>query len=232
MIEGSFERNEKWGWRDLIYMLFLVLVLVPIFIEYVLFNYLLHILQNELYAGTLNGLIMAVIFMTALYLIVLKPKGQSWKAVGLKPFPLREWKLIAVWTITLIVVSILLVIAMSFMGVGTENSKTESLQSQMTLLNFAIGFVSAAIISPIYEEIFYRGFLYRFFSIRYGVLSGMMISSIIFTVVHIPTFNTLPVNFVSGLIFSWVYQKTGSIIPSILIHGIFNGIAVILTATA
>lgn len=232
MIEGSFKRNEMWKWQDLIYMLFLVLVLVPIFIETVLFNYLLDIFQNELYAGTLNGLIMAIIFTTALYIIVLKPKEQSWKAVGLQPFPLREWKLIAVWTIILIVVSIVLVIGMSFIGVGTENNKTESLRSQMTLLNFTIGFVSAAIISPIYEEIFYRGFLYRFFSSRYGILSGMLISSLIFTVVHIPTFNTLPVNFVSGLIFSWVYQKTGSIIPSILIHGIFNGIAVILTAIA
>lgn len=232
MIKESFERNEMWKWRDLIYMLFLVLVLVPIFIETILFNYLLNFFQNELYAGTLNGSIMAIIFTTTLYLIVLKPKEQSWKAVGLKSFPLSGWKLIAVWTILLIVVSILLVIIMSFMGVGTENSKTESLQSQMTLLNFAIGFISAALISPVYEEIFYRGFLYRFFSSRYGVLSGMIISSFIFTVVHIPTFNTLPLNFVSGLIFSWVYHKTGSIIPSILIHGIFNGIAVILTALA
>ncbi|WP_186759837.1 type II CAAX endopeptidase family protein [Planococcus sp. CPCC 101016] len=221
-----------WKWRDLIYMLFLVLVLVPIFIETVLFNYLVNVFQNELYAGTLNGLIMAIIFTTALYFLVLKPKGQSWKAVGVRSFPFRKWKLIAVWTIILIMVSIVLVIFMSFVGIGTENSKTESLQSQMTLLNFGIGFVSAAIISPIYEEIFYRGFLYRFFSSRYGVFSGMLISSLIFTAVHIPTFNTLPVNFVSGLIFSWVYYKTGSVIPSILIHGIFNGIAVILTALA
>lgn len=176
------------------------------------------------------GFIMAIIFTTALYIIVLKPNGQSWKAVGLHSFPLREWKLIAVWTIILIVVSIVLVIGMSFIGVGTENSKTESLQSQMTWLNFTLGFVSASIISPIYEEIFYRGFLYQFFSSRYGVLSGMLISSFIFTIVHLPTFNTLPVNFVSGLIFSWVYQKTESIIPSILIHGTFNGIAIILTA--
>ncbi|WP_142829728.1 CPBP family intramembrane glutamic endopeptidase [Planococcus soli] len=232
MLEGSFKRNEMWRWQELIYMLFLVLVLIPIFIETVLFNYLLDIFQNKLYAGTLNGFIMAIIFTTALYIIVLKPEKQSWKAVGLQPVPLKEWKLVAVWTIILIIVSIGLVVGMSFIGVGTENSKTESLQSQMTLLNFAIGFVSAVIISPIYEEIFYRGFLYRFFSSRYGVLSGMLISSLIFTVVHIPTFNTLPVNFVSGLIFSWVYQKTGSIIPSILIHGIFNGIAVILTAIA
>ncbi|WP_237150132.1 CPBP family intramembrane glutamic endopeptidase [Planococcus kocurii] len=231
-MKKSIERNEMWKWRDLTYMLFLVLVLVPIFIETVLFTYLLSVFQNELYAGTLNGFIMAIVFTAVLYFVVLKPNGQSFRTVGLKSFPLREWKQIVVWTVILIVVSIALVVAMSFIGIGTENNKTESLQSQMTLLNFAIGFVSAAIISPIYEEIFYRGFLYRFFSSRYGVLSGITISSLIFTVVHIPTFNTLPVNFVSGLVFSWVYQKTGSIIPSILIHGTFNGIAVILTAIA
>lgn len=232
MEEGTMKRNGMWSWRDLIYMLFLVLVLVPIFIEYALFNYLVSVFQNELYAGTLMGLTMAIIFTTALYFIVLKPKGQSLKSVGLQSFPLKEWKLIALWTLVLIVVSIALMVVMFYLGIGTDNSKTESLQSQISLLNFGIGFVSAAIISPVYEEIFYRGFLYRFFSSRYGVLSGMLISSIIFTVVHIPTFNTLPVNFVSGLIFAWVYQKTGSIIPSILIHGIFNGIAVILTSIA
>lgn len=232
MAEQSIEKNEIWKWRDLIYMLFLVLVLVPIFIEYVLFNHLLDLFQNELYAGTLMGFIMAIIFTTVLYFVVLKPKKQSWKAVGVQSFPLKEWKVIAFWTIILIIVSLALVIAMSFLGIGTANSKTESLQSQMTLINFIIVFVSASIISPIYEEIFYRGFLYRFFSSRYGVLSGMIISSIIFTVVHIPTYNTLPVNFVSGLIFSWVYHKTGSVLPSILIHGIFNGIAVILTFIA
>lgn len=230
MLEGSFKRKGVWQWRDLIFMLVLVMVLVPIFIETFLFDYLVSVFQNELYAGTLNGFIMAILFTTALYFIVLKPKGHSWKAVGVQSFPLREWKLIAVWSAILIVVSIALVIAMSFLGIGTENSKTESLQSQMTLLNFGIGFVSAAVISPIYEEIVYRGFFYRFFSSRYGILSGMVISSIIFTVVHIPTYNTLPVNFVSGLVFSWVYQKTGSVIPSMLIHGIFNGIAVMLTA--
>lgn len=128
-------------------------------------------------------------------------------------FPIKDRKLIAVWTIILIIKSIVLVTAMSFVGIGTENRKTESLQSQMTLLNFGIGFVSAVIISPIYEQIFYRGFLYRFFSSRYSVLSGMLISPFIFTVVHLPTFNTLPVNFVSGLFFHGSIKKQGPSFP-------------------
>lgn len=45
MIKGSFTRNEMWKWRDLVYMLVLVLVLVPIFIETVLFNYLMSVFK-------------------------------------------------------------------------------------------------------------------------------------------------------------------------------------------
>lgn len=232
MISEDFKKNEMWSWRELLSLLILVLVVVPISIEYGVYHYLLEFFHNELYAGTLTGLVMAAIFIAGLYWIVLKPNADSWETVGVRSFPLKHWKLMVFWTIMLIVISVGLVIIMDFLGVGTENSKTESLQTNITLSNFMIAFFSASIVSPIYEEIFYRGFLYGFFSSRCGILSGMLISSLIFTLVHIPTFNTLPVNFVSGLIFAWVYQKTGSVIPSILIHGVFNGIAVILTSIA
>ncbi len=229
MTKAVFTKKLSWTWKDLFLLLFLVLVIVPFFIEYLLLNFLTDLFQNELYSGTLIGLIMAIIFMSGLYFFVLKPKGQSWETVGVKRFSAKHWKLVAVWSIILIVVSVLLVVLMSMIGIGTDNSKTENLQSQMTLLNFLIGFVSASIISPVYEEIFYRGFLYKFFSSKFGITVGMLFSSFIFMIVHIPTLNTLPVNFVSGLIFAWVYQKTGSVIPCIIMHGLFNGIAVILT---
>jgi citrate lyase synthetase len=48
-------------------------------------------------------------------------------------------------------------------------------------------------------------------------------------IAHIPTYNTLPVNFISGLVFAWTYEKTGSILPAIIIHASYNGIAFILT---
>lgn len=232
MTTAFFGGKEMWNWKELIYVLTIVLVAVPIFVEYSLYQYLVNFFGNELHAGTMTGLIMSIIFMGALYFIVLKSNRQSWKTVGVQSFAPKHWKPIIVWTIVLIVVSVVLVIIMSEFGVGTDNSKTDSLQAQLTLLNFFIGFISAAVISPIYEEIFYRGFLYRFFSSRFGIGAGMLLSASIFTLVHIPTFNTLPVNFVSGLIFAWIYEKTGSVLPCILMHGLFNGIAIILTATA
>ncbi|MBM7604968.1 membrane protease YdiL (CAAX protease family) [Metabacillus crassostreae] len=225
-----FYLKSPWTWKVLVKLLILVLVIVPIFVEYLLKEYLLAILQNDLYSGTLIGLIMSIIFMLGLYFIAIRPNNLSWKEVGLKRFPTNYWKAIIGWTSILIVISIAMVVVIEILlSVGPDNSKTDSLQSRMTFLNFLIGFVSAAIISPLYEEIFYRGFLYRFLRSKFGITISMLSSSFIFMIVHIPTFNTLPINFVSGLIFAWTYEKSGSIVPAIIIHGIFNGIAVILT---
>lgn len=232
MMTAVFGNKAIWSWKELITLLAIVLIAVPVFVEYSLYHYLVNFFGNELHAGTMTGLMMSIIFMAALYSVVLKPNRQSWKEVGVQSFGPGHWKRIAVWTILLIVVSIVLISIMSGFGVGTDNRKTESLQAQLTILNFSIGFISAAIVSPIYEEIFYRGFLYRFFSSRFGIGAGMLLSASIFTLVHIPTFNTLPVNFVSGLIFAWIYEKTGSVLPCILMHGFFNGIAIVLTAIA
>ena len=226
-----FFSTSPWGWKELTKLLLLILLIVPIFIEYLLKGYLKDVFQNDLYAGTLIGLIMAIIFMIGLYSVALKPNKLSWQEVGLKRFSRNYWLPIIGWSFGLIVISVVLVIVMEFLlGVGPENSKSDSLQSRITPLNFLIAFVSAAIISPIYEEIFYRGFLYRFFRGKFGIALSMFLSSFIFMIVHIPTFNTLPVNFISGMLFAWTYEKSGSIVPAILIHGIFNGIAIILTS--
>ncbi|WP_153730773.1 CPBP family intramembrane glutamic endopeptidase [Sporosarcina obsidiansis] len=229
---STFFKTSPWSKKELIVLLFLVLVLVPFFIEYLLMDYLTNLFQNDLYSGTLIGFIMSIVFMTGLYVVALKPKQLNWKEVGLVYFPRSYWVRIVGWTIMLILVSVILVILMSFVGIGVENSKTESIQTHLSPLSFFIAFVSACIISPVYEEIFYRGFLYRWLRSHYGFGIGMVGSSLIFMLVHIPNFNVLPATFISGLLFSWTYEKTGSVIPGMIIHGTFNAIALFLTAFA
>ncbi|WP_419959474.1 CPBP family intramembrane glutamic endopeptidase [Psychrobacillus sp. BM2] len=38
-------------------------------------------------------------------------------------------------------------------------------------------------------------------------LTGL-ISSLIFTIAHFPTLNAMLVNFINGVVFAWVYEKT------------------------
>ncbi|SDY25583.1 hypothetical protein SAMN05421736_101788 [Evansella caseinilytica] len=228
MTEKSFT-TKGWSWKELILLLFLTLVLVPVFIENLMYNAFNCLFQNSLFAGAAMGLTMAVVFTAGVYYIALKPHKLLWDAVGIRVFQASYWKAIIGWTAVLFFVSVLLLTAMDWLNIGWENEKTQSLQSEITWLTISVGFVSAAIISPAYEEIFYRGFLYKWLRMKWGVGTGVLISSVIFTVVHIPTYNTLPINFISGAVWAWTYEKSGSILPGMIIHGIYNGIAVLLT---
>lgn len=221
--------SSKWTYKEFTLLLLLTLVFVPFFVEYLLHSFLLHIFKDRLYSGTATGFLMAIVFTLGVYFIALKPHHLKWFEIGLCRFTKSYWKSIIYWIFILIVTNCMILMLMYLFHIGVENTKTESLQRNITWFTFSIAFISAAIISPIYEEIFYRGFLYKWMKLRWGVRSGILFSSLIFTIVHIPTYNTLPVNFISGLVFAWTYEKSGSIIPAMIIHSVLNGIAVILT---
>lgn len=60
---------------------------------------------------------------------------------------------------------------------------------------------------------------------------AILISALISTVAHYPTTNAMLVNFIGGVIFAWTYERTGSVVPAILVHGFTNTIGVLLTVT-
>ncbi|MEK4740770.1 MULTISPECIES: CPBP family intramembrane glutamic endopeptidase [unclassified Bacillus (in: firmicutes)] len=218
-----------WGWEEILYLFGFVFIIVPVTVESLFYDYALKILGNSLYAGVLMGLIMAVIFTFVVYLFCIKRYKLSWKDIGIRKLSWKDllWTFVAV--ISLIVVSIGVLMIMEKLGISFENSKTETIQDDKSIYSFCIAVIGAAVISPIYEEILYRGVFYTFFRDRYGIWGGMLISSTIFTVVHIPTYNTLPVNFLSGVVFAWLYEKTNSILSAMIAHAVFNFIAVLLT---
>ena len=101
--------------------LVLVLIVIPIFIEYLLLQALTEWFGNDLYSGTLTGLIMSIIFTLGVYFIAIKPKRLTWKEVGLQRFSNSYWIRIVGWTVFLIVGSILLAIVLeSLIGAGTD----------------------------------------------------------------------------------------------------------------
>lgn len=127
-------------------------------------------LNNDLYAGTLMGLTIAIILITGVYIVALRPQALSWSEIGIKRFNISDWKIIIGYSVILLVGAVIIVILTSFIGNTWENSKTESLQQNLTFLTVFIAFVSAAVISPFYEELFYRGF----YIVGYVLVSGFM----------------------------------------------------------
>lgn len=82
-----------------------------------------------------------------------------------------------------------------------------------------------AIFGPVVEEIFFRGFAYSAIKKRTGPRWAILISAAIFALVHMNIFSFLPVMFL-GITMAYLYEKTGSLIPSITLHIIHNSILI------
>ncbi|WP_330949623.1 CPBP family intramembrane glutamic endopeptidase [Virgibacillus sp. MG-45] len=228
----NWKEQDCWSVKEFIFLMLLEFVVVIGCIKYIIQPIYLAWFDNQLYSGTLMGLTIAVILVFGIYFIALRPKKLSWSEVGVKPFAAKDWNIIILFSVILMVGALLIVVLTSLIEYGWENRKTEAIQQNVTFFSFLIAFISAAVVSPIYEEIFYRGFLYRWLRTRIGFNGAILFSSIIFTTAHIPTYNTMPVNFFSGIIFALAYERTNSIWPAVIIHGLTNGIMVLMTVLA
>jgi membrane protease YdiL (CAAX protease family) len=85
-----------------------------------------------------------------------------------------------------------------------------------------------AVIVPIGEEVFFRGFVYSGLRERWGVAIAIFSSSLFFTLVHVQVVHGFPI-FLLGVLFAWLFQSTGNLVPGIIAHGINNLIAVLAT---
>lgn len=82
----------------------------------------------------------------------------------------------------------------------------------------------AVVVAPIVEEIFFRGFLFAGLRGRYGWQKAAVLSSALFAVIHLQPTAILPI-FLLGLVFAFLYQRSGSIWPAVLMHVSSNALA-------
>jgi len=152
---------------------------------------------------------------------------------------------------TLAGVGVLLAAAMVFISVGVEevsialvgaligrdrakqmaeaehmrNPVTEILTSGVTAPELIWVLLVLCVVVPVAEEIFFRGFVYRGLRARWGVLTAALASAAFFGVVHLEVMHFLPI-FVLGVVVAYTFQRTGSLVPAIVIHALNNVVAV------
>lgn len=84
--------------------------------------------------------------------------------------------------------------------------------------------VGVSVLAPLGEELVFRGYLYRILGARLGIARSVLITSVLFAVIHFNPASILAL-FALGLVFAFLRLKSGSIWPAILAHAIQNGIA-------
>ena len=88
-----------------------------------------------------------------------------------------------------------------------------------------VGIVVAA---PLGEELFFRAFLFRALSGRFGLVAGLLLSGLLFGAFHTNVGVFIPF-FCIGVILAWAYHVSGSLWTPIAAHVTINGISFIAT---
>lgn len=87
--------------------------------------------------------------------------------------------------------------------------------------------------APLSEEVFFRGFFFGGLRGRLGFRGAALISAILFGLVHLPSGPAqVPPLAMFGLVLAWLYERTGSLGPPILMHALQNAIAFSYTVSA
>jgi len=82
---------------------------------------------------------------------------------------------------------------------------------------------AGVIVAPIAEEVFFRGFVYAGLRERQRWWKAAIISSAVFALLHMQL-TAFPPIFILGMIFSILYQFSGSILPGLIMHVLTNGL--------
>lgn len=79
----------------------------------------------------------------------------------------------------------------------------------------------AAIVGPVIEELFFRGFIYNALKRYAGTIASAIITAAIFSALHTNIVGFLPI-MILGLLLAYLYEKTGTLVAPITVHIIHN----------
>lgn len=88
-----------------------------------------------------------------------------------------------------------------------------------------LGIICISVLGPVLEEMLFRGAITKVLLQKYSPVKAIVFSALIFGIFHINPAQVVGA-VLSGLLFAWLYYKTGSLIPGILIHILNNGLSV------
>ncbi|MSO41405.1 MAG: CPBP family intramembrane metalloprotease [Solirubrobacterales bacterium] len=156
-----------------------------------------------------------------------RPPAPALERLGLRPFKRSAlgWALLALFGYYA---------AAAIFAALVLQPKQEDIGGELGLDNgsfaaAALAVVLIALVAPFVEELFFRGFVFGGFRSRLSLWPAVLISGLIFGMIHASTGITTVIPLAAlGCVLAWVYDKTGSLWPCIFIHVINNGLALAL----
>lgn len=147
----------------------------------------------------------------------------SIRGIGMAP-PQGRWVLETA-TAFLLVQTVIVSINMLRMSHGeTGMSEFEEFFRSLEGLKQTVFFINMSTLGPAVEELIFRGILIGAIAARFGTVSAVLTSTVLFTAIHLPGADLYSVGQLAslGLAASLLRVRTGSLLPPILLHAIYN----------
>jgi hypothetical protein len=185
------------------------------------------------------GLVSLACFGGVTWWLGLRPQRITLEDWGIRPFR-WDWH----WLWMGVGISLLFLPLRAAIGAAVEwllRGNLEGIQARSDLLmsgslslsGFLLSVLGVAILVPIAEEIYFRGLLHGWLVRHTGRFwLRALVSSGLFALAHIDSLGVVASSFILGVISAWFYEKTRSILSSLIIHMTTNGVAILLLYAA
>ena len=242
MIDPEIQSNEQsyiWTLRDVIvivlgialfgFVFFLVAFSILIIMATSQYGDILTGGEPTIYLSILAAVLESLTIFTIIYVFGTRRNHYPWQALGLR-------KSSTGWVVVSIGLGLLAIPLSAIIAYGTQtlfNLPIENPQlpflipNDLTPASMALMAIFVGLVIPIAEELFFRGVLYKWLKQRFGIWVGVVLSSIVFGVVHwdIAIASTA---FILGIVLALAFEYSRSLWTSILIHAINNGVQIII----
>ena len=162
-----------------------------------------------------------LLLLVPVWLLAVQRYGVGWGALGLRSF---KWEMIGLGCgLMLLSVAFNFIFGL-FLGLFGLRIQPDLIPIFAQLSSPWFLLIGGAIIAPIVEEIFFRGFVFAGLRPRYGWQWAAVISSALFALIHLTPTAILPI-FLLGYIFAYLYHRSNSVWPAILMHSATNALA-------
>jgi uncharacterized protein len=209
---GTSEFPVQWTIANTWFGVFLLVLINTAMLALAALGWGAQIMQNA-------GLILIELAYLLPVVLILAWKRVSWKHIGFGRF---DWNSLGLGCALLVVAYSIIIfhnMILFYFGIDSQGNMVfkmfEELESPVWFL------IVGTLVAPLVEEIFFRGFLFQGFRSKYGWAPAILLSSAVFAIAHLDPASLIP-TFVLGVVLAYVYHRSNSVWPGIVLHFLVN----------
>ena len=199
-----------------------IVILLGLTFSALLYYFLLSFPPSEY--GSFIGMA-ELLLLVPVWILGLRKYGANLRTLGFRKFKSADLGLGCAFMILAYSFNACYAIILAPFNLRIQSDITPLIASFSSPLMMALSIV---VIGPLVEEVFFRGFVFTGLRQNFGWKKAALISAAIFAIFHLELTFVIP-GFILGFIFAFLYQRSNSIWPGIIMHILVNAVGLLST---